>query len=879
MNAMTDLHLVRTATLAQAIETACAGIAPTWPLDQFIAVNPYWGHVAQPVEAVSAQLASLSGTPMTMPRAYYAQAWQAGRLRSEHLEAALADAQRAASGQGSSLPSMDELRAALTQAAPAARPLPLATTLVDAQRDLSHAPSWTEHVTHQVSQTCASYFDEQQARWHPDKSAGLYATWLQLAELDRAPRLLLGLKGHNQRVRALPRDPMALISEATAALGVAPERAHTYFSALLLSINGWAAWCAWQRWQAGLNQPQQLANHIELDGARHLIVELLAVRLAWEWLLAQAEGLAPPAALQAEGLGATLPAWLPKLHHALAAHEATVAQTACEQRTQWMLQRALELAYQQPLCAALAGELQRQRAQDAAPVRPAAEQATRPTAQAVFCIDVRSEVFRRALEAADSGIATRGFAGFFGLPIAYNPLGSGLVRPQLPGLLAPALTAVDDVGGPEAQADGLPLGQALARRRQLSLQAAGRWQAFRGAASSAFSFVEACGLAYSAKLLKGSLGLAQPEHATSAGLSPQEMRQVKPSLPAPADASALLAQVDTAAAVLGAMGLVPSARNPLARLVLLAGHGSDTANNPHAAGLDCGACGGQTGEVNARVLAGLLNHPEVRVGLATIKGIQLPGDTWFVAGLHNTTTDEVPLFDADELPASHADDLARLRLALAAAGLGARAERAASLGLAEVRDGYALGQAVRAKSNDWAETRPEWGLANNAAFVVAPRQRTQALNLQGRSFLHDYDWQVDAGNGYSLLELIMTAPMVVTNWINLQYYASTVDNLRYGSGNKVLHNVVGATIGVFEGNGGDLRIGLPLQSLHDGQRWMHEPLRLSVFIEAPQAAIDAIIDKHAVVAQLVTNGWLHLFRLDGEAAAVERRTVAGWVAA
>ena len=80
----------------------------------------------------------------------------------------------------------------------------------------------------------------------------------------------------------------------------------------------------------------------------------------------------------------------------------------------------------------------------------------------------------------------------------------------------------------------------------------------------------------------------------------------------------------------------------------------------------------------------------------------------------------------------------------------------------------------------------------------------------------------------------MTAPMVVTNWINMQYHASTVDNRRYGSGNKVLHNVVGGRIGVFEGNGGDLRIGLPMQSLHDGHTLRHAPLRLSVFIEAPR---------------------------------------------
>jgi uncharacterized protein YbcC (UPF0753/DUF2309 family) len=105
--------------------------------------------------------------------------------------------------------------------------------------------------------------------------------------------------------------------------------------------------------------------------------------------------------------------------------------------------------------------------------------------------------------------------------------------------------------------------------------------------------------------------------------------------------------------------------------------------------------------------------------------------------------------------------------------------------------------------------------------------------------------------------------MLVTHWINWQYHASTCEPLRLGSGNKVLHNVVGGQLGVFEGNGGDLRIGLSRQSLHDGERWVHEPLRLTVVIDAPRQAIDRVIEKHAVVQQLLDNGWLHLWRHEG----------------
>ncbi|MDP1591024.1 MAG: Na-translocating system protein MpsB, partial [Prosthecobacter sp.] len=159
------------------------------------------------------------------------------------------------------------------------------------------------------------------------------------------------------------------------------------------------------------------------------------------------------------------------------------------------------------------------------------------------------------------------------------------------------------------------------------------------------------------------------------------------------------------------------------------------------------------------------------------------------------------------------------------------------------------------------------------AFIAAPRERTRHLNLQGRVFLHNYNHSADTTK--STLELIMTAPMVVANWINLQYYASMVNNRLWGSGNKVTHNVVG-TFGIQQGNGGDLQAGLPLQSVHNGETWMHEPVRLSVLIEAPRSDIDAVIAKHESVRQLVENGWLHLFAIEEGNVILRKQPRVGW---
>jgi uncharacterized protein YbcC (UPF0753/DUF2309 family) len=400
--------------------------------------------------------------------------------------------------------------------------------------------------------------------------------------------------------------------------------------------------------------------------------------------------------------------------------------------------------------------------------------------------------------------------------------------------------------------------------RHARLEAAAAWRPFHRQPVAAFARVETLGVFDLPRLLLRTLGIApRRPPVASAGLRAAERARLHPAISAD-----LATRVDLAAQVLQTMGLT----RDFARVVLLAGHGSRSANNAHAASLECGACGGHAGDVSARVLARLLNDDDVRAGLR-LRGIAVPDDTCFVAGLHETTTDDLTLFDTDAVPAAHRHDLERLRERITAACDAARSQRAASLGLEHLAGRpRRLRAALERRATDWSETRPEWGLAGNAAFIAAPRARTADVDLGGRAFLHEYDWRSDADG--RVLETILTAPVVVAHWINLQYFASTVDPARYGSGNKLLHNVVGGRLGVFEGNGGDLRIGLPWQSIHDGQRWRHEPLRLTVVVDAPRARIDDVLGKHAVVRELVEHRWLHLVRCDG--AGFEARGAGGW---
>lgn len=760
-------------SLNNSVDAAVRAIPPVWPLASSVAVNPYLGQSEKSLAQTGALLARVGGSPVTMGRDWYARKIKDRDILDGDLEAALANA------SGGFVPSLAELKATLDRPA---EPIVSIPSVADLAAKAS-GTDWPGLIAERFGAWAAGYFDEGQALWAAPRGHGAYAAWRDVATHDLTPEIA-GLSGFAQHVADSPQSAEAMIERASDRLGLTEAAMATYFHALLMSLGGWSQVGRFKLWKA------------ELAGDKDTTArDLLAIRLVWEEAL---YGLCEDT-IQAD--------WA----DAVSAHAQPVTPNS-DQVIDSILQEAAERAGQRQLAAMFAR-----------PSAPVKEQ--RPALQAAFCIDVRSEVFRRALEGVDPNIQTLGFAGFFGLAASHRSFASDVDELRLPVLLNPGVQSVSGTVHDEPRDQNVRFAKRAKRA----------WGRFKLAAVSSFAFVEATGPIYAAKLVRDGLGLQ------SKPLPDDPAPRLDPALD-------LDAQVNAANSILRAMSLTDN----FAPLVVIAGHGANVTNNAHASALHCGACGGYSGEVNARLLAGLLNGSDVREGLAD-KGIAIPDDTLFVGALHDTTTDQVKLYASDNPATSHRAELAKAIIWLEQAGQVCRAERALRLPRASG------GKSIAARATDWAETRPEWALAGCKAFIAAPRHRTSGKGLEGKAFLHDYAWAKD--EGFGILELILTAPVVVASWISLQYYGSCVAPQAFGGGNKLLHNVTGG-IGVVEGNGGLLRAGLPWQSVHDGEKLAHDPLRLSVCIEAPQQAITDILARHDGVRALFDNKWLHLFALD-----------------
>lgn len=854
---------------------------------------------------------------------------------------------------------------------------------------------------------CEAFLDEGQATWSmPGRERGFYAAWKFLAAQEWSP---CGIQDSRRKIAQLPDQPEDVVLESLAMLGIADELRQDYLSLQLTALPGWAGlikWrgdqqdYAWQRaypislvkflavrlWYVRELVRQACRDILDIEGnflaisaymqnhphayflrkehvTGHLPaayaeqVEQLSMERqngnGWKALadrlqldtglqrdrslrlasarrlvtLAQALDIVPTVLLDGDPEDlATLVAWMDEFPES-------------DHGPIWL--KAFEAGYHEQLF----GMLMRA-ASKTTSLRSEHSALVRPQSQSVFCIDARSEPFRRHLEATGDN-ATYGFAGFFAVFIRYRAWGKEHDTEQFPvimrahnevreiprsyldhmlskhesraKLLHAGHTLLHDlkenVVTPYVMVEslgwfyGLPivgktawpglyrrltawvrrllvpsiatsltvdklsptdLQEMLISEQRAVIRKALRDQLNIRGSRIVPEFVEALRLhalnggGIDSSLIRAAEGLSLSKDRVAAfvetlrrqyrinqrSASSQKERITRTGF-------TIEEQVVTVETALRMMGLT---RN-FARIVLFCGHGSTSENNPFESALDCGACGGNEGKPNARVLAMMANNPKVRERLKK-NGIEIPSDTHFLAGQVDTTTDEVQLFDLEDVPPTHRKDVARLLENLREAAQLTSQERCTRL--PDMNEALTPAQAqasVWERSTDWSQVRPEWGLAGNTSFIVGRRELTKGLNLAGRVFLHSYDYREDPTG--RLLEVLLTGPQVVAQWISMQYYFSTVDNEVYGGGSKIYHNVVGR-IGVMSGPWSDLRLGLARQTVTNGEAPYHEPMRLLTVIEAPRSSIGKLIERHELLQHFYNNEWVHLVALDPE---------------
>ena len=792
----------RLRTLSSQIDSATSKIAPLWPLSHFVAVNPFIGFADQDFAYTAEAHKRVQGSDLVMPITWFKEKFESGDVRLENLRAAVAVATPEIV---ESFESADQLLSAENVVALLScsekDPDPLYQTCsFSAYLDSREGTQWQHVIREEVAKWVAAYDDEGQSSWKfPWKDLSLFEGWKAAARIDRNPELN-GLTGFRKFVASLPDNPHAVINQAVEMLQMPEERIESLFYRIMLTLPGWAGHLRYKD------------RELEIRGeSGDSLIQLLAILLSYDMALY---------ANHSESKDRVL-GWQRNLIKDPAEKGSLKLPIDLAQRLVW--QSAIEHVFEEKLCA------------DIKPKAKSETDSQRPDVQAIFCIDVRSEVYRRSLEMTNSKIQTIGFAGFFGLPIEHRIPGLGGSQSRCPVLLAPPIRTSENMLGMEvSDFDQLVLQRVDARESKRS------WKRFKEAASSCFTFVETIGLSYAVELVKDAFGLSAKSSKDKGA-------------PAFLDVLSTEDRASLAEDILKGLDLLEN----FARIVLFCGHGSATKNNPYASGLDCGACGGHAGDANARLAAALLNQADVRIELSE-RGILIPSDTVFIGGFHNTTTDEVSLFDYEAVDARLIEELTE---SLDQAGLLCATERSARF--SEAAEQSEITSAVRLRSRDWAQVRPEWALAGNAAIVIAPRSWTAEANLQSRVFLHEYSAKSDPQG--AVLENVIAGPMVVASWINLQYFGSSTDNAHFGSGHKSIHNVVGG-VGVALGNEYDLRPGLPFQSVHDGKKLIHEPLRLHACIAADTKILDGILERQNHVRDLVENAWVHLISLgeDGQ---------------
>lgn len=713
-----------------------------------------------------------------------------------------------------------------------------------------------------------AYLDQGIAYWPmPLRGQGLLKASRKI--MSQAPAIfpahLAGVRAAFQRQECSGMDAEAVVLDALEQLSVPADQWEEFITEELLALRGWAGMIRM------LENDVTLAPH---DRIRCSIMEFLALRLTYT-LAALKDITGDAAAWRATKVPA--PRFDPLTHcarmfdvaqllgisssdfKALPDEElARLVQevAACHEIER---RRLLHLAYERRHERSILIPLARHRAMPQ--IVPGSN---RLVAQVVFCIDEREESIRRALEEVDPGIETVGAAGFFGVAINYAGMDDAKGVSLCPVVVKPAHAvrevAVEAHAHLHEQRQGLRRVWArVARNSFISSRTL-----VRGWVSTAcLGFLSLFPLALRVltplaygRFIRRLNRAFLPEPKTEFTFMQDDA--------ASRDATTGLMrgfttqeQAECVYSVLGPAGL----HKGHARLVVILGHGSTSLNNPYESANCCGACGGRTGAPNARLFALIANRPAVREALRA-KGIVIPEDTWFLGGYHDTCNEDIYFFDMDLLPESHHGDLARVHQSLGKARTLSAHERTRRFAAAgrDISPESGL-RHVRERAEHIGEPRPEYGHCTNAVAFVGRREITKNLFMDRRAFLVSYDATKDPTN--EALGRVLAAVIPVCGGISLEYYFSAVDVETYGSGTKLPHNITGL-LGVMDGYQGDLRSGLPVQTIE-----IHEPVRILFVVETtPKHLMDAV-KASAELTEFVCNKWIRIATMDPEDGHIE----------
>lgn len=722
---------------------------------------------------------------------------------------------------------------------------------------------------------CASYADQGFAHWTiPNREQGFYKAFLALHKHSGGPpdRWQWGLAQEINRLENAGLTPQQSILESLELLGVHEDEWDEYIPATLLALRGWAS-MIYQMEVRGDRVPQPA-----LPGtlAEFLAVRLILDRLALAFVARHALQFDGPL----RGLRQTLRArinsleetnveqraflifqlaqvreWTPPLLHRLTSREWTTLISEVESFSSLEQRRIFHLAFERRF---------RTQALDAISIytkRKVEPPVTRPRFQAVFCIDTREESFRRHLEEYAPDTETFSAAGFYGVAMYYKGVADAHYAALCPIVVRPKHWVVEEA--------------------VYTLENANRSRAkTRRALATASHHVHVGSRSIAGgALLTASFGMLASIPLMARVLFPRltaQIRKTAGSLVAPPPVTRLRLERTAAEpsseeegigfsleemANIGERMLREMSFSTFSRLVIFFGHGSFCLNNPHKSAYDCGACSGSAGSPNARALASILNDVRVRQILES-RGLQIPSDTWFLGGLHNTCSDTVSFLDLDLLPKSHFKDFEAARETLEEVCERNAHERCRRFESAPLNMTTAAAHIhVEERSEDLAQTRPEYGNATNAMCIVARRSRTRGLYLDRRPFLVSYDPFKDDLE-HTVLARILGAVVPVCQGINLTYNYSYIDSPGWGSGTKLPHNIT-SLLGVMDGAASDLRLGLPWQGVD-----IHEPMRCLFVIEATPATMFKIMERNPVVGRILRNGWAQLSLLNPESSEI-----------